>query len=722
VTTRIVAALLLTLVGGLGTVPAQAAGTVDAARLAAVDAEPDNWFTGGRDRDGSYYSPLTIINAGNVARLGYAWSYDLGTFRGQEATPVMVDGVLYTSGVWGVVTALDAASGREVWRYDPEVPGQVGRNSCCDIVNRGVAVWRGKVYVASLDGRLHALDAASGKLLWQTDSLPDHQSTLASTGAPQIAGDVVVIGNSGGDMDEGGVRGSVAAFDLDSGQLKWRFYTVPPAPGQPFEQPELAMAAKTWDPGRDPKYKGGGTVWDGMAYDQDSGLLYIGTGNTAPYDTRQLGGRNGDDLFVASILAIEAKTGHLVWHFQTTPQDRWDFDADQKLVLANLTVKGKPHRVVMQASKNGFFYVLDARTGAFLSGRNFAFVNWTKGLSPKTGRPIASPDGDYFSKPKTIYPSPAGAHNWPPMSYSRQTGLVYIPAIDAATVLVDMAHNGGMVKYANVFFTVFAAPADETYDAASLQRDFGPLPDLDSVKRTRKGRLAREFLRAWDPVRQRLVWQQETSAGVLTLNGGVMSSAGNLVFQGRGNGELWVYAADSGKVLKVIETGSHIMAAPMTYAIGGVQYVVVQVGLGGAGIGAVFPPESAANRYQNVNRIIAFRLDGGAVPLPPPRQAQPFLPPPTPVAASAAVLRQGEIKFVEQCSRCHVFGPAILPDLRKMSADTHAAFQDIVLQGARAAMGMGRFDDLLSPSDVEAIHAYLIDEGRKGYLAQQHGE
>jgi quinohemoprotein ethanol dehydrogenase len=696
------------------------AGDVDSARLAAAAAEPQNWYTGGRDQGGTYYSPLTAIDAANVARLGFAWDYDLGNpQRGQEATPIVVDGVMYTSGTWGYVYAVDASTGRELWRYDPKAALLAGRNPCCDLVNRGVAVWNGKVYVASVDGRLHALDAATGAALWEADTITDHALPYSSTGAPQIAGDVVVIGNSGSDMGRYAVRGYVSAYDLETGKLRWRSYTVPPPAGEAAESPELAAAAKSWDAHRDRRFQGGGTAWDGFAYDPQLKLVYFGTANAAPYDLRQLGPAKLDSLYTASIIAVHADTGRIAWYYQTTPRDSWDFDAVQKLILTDLDVAGTTHPVIMQASKNGFFYVLDRRTGRLLSAKNYTYVNWATHVDLTTGRPVTTKAADWYASPKTVYPSWAGGHTWNPMSYSPATHLVYIPVIDVPSVWVDMLHNGGSVRYIDGFFTVNGVFPDDTYDAADLKRLYGPLPDTQAIRATRKVKPIRELLRAWDPVAQQTVWEQETSSGIRGYDGGVMSTAANLVFQGRGNGELWVYAADTGKVLKTIQTGSHIMAAPMTYAVDGTQYVAVQVGYGGAAITVgPIPPSSAALKYQNVNRIIAFKLGGGAVPLPPPRPDEPFPEPPA-QSASAATLQAGEIKFIEECSRCHVLGPSSTPDLRKLGPGLHAAFKDIVLRGALAPNGMERFDDLLTDEDADAIHAYLIDQAWLAYKAQE---
>jgi quinohemoprotein ethanol dehydrogenase len=696
--------------------PPQVPGNLDAARLQAADQEPQNWFTGGRDQDGTYYSPLAKIDAKNVKQLGFAWQYDLGDpMRGQEATPIVIDGVMYTSGTWGYVYAVDAATGKELWRYDPKPDYFRGRHPCCDLVNRGVAVWKGKVYVASVDGRLHALNAATGKKIWEADTITDHKLPYSSSGAPQIAGSVVVIGNSGADMGHTAVRGYVAAYDLETGVFKWRFYTVPPAVGQPYENPELAQADKTWDPHRKPEFNGGGTAWDGFAYDPALNLVYFGTANAAPYDLRQLGPAKLDSLFTASIIAVDATTGRMAWYYQTTPHDSWDYDSVQKLILADVQVDGMSQPVIMQASKNGFFYVLNRKSGKLLSAKNFTYVNWASHIDMKTGRPVLTGEADWYTSPKNVYPSWSGGHTWNPMSYSAQTHLVYIPVIDLSAVWVDMLHNGGSMKYLDGFFTVQGIYPDDTYDAAALKNLYGPLPDLQTLKATRKVNLVRELLRAWDPVTQKIVWEHETSSGIRGYDGGVMSTAGNLVFQGRGSGELWVYAADTGKALKVIKTGSHIMAAPMTYSIDGEQFVALQAGYGGTAITVgPIPPSSAALKYQNTNRIIAFKVGGGAVPTPPPRVEPPLEKPPLQTATKAQI-DAGEIKFNEECSRCHVLGPSSTPDLRRLNAGLHAAFKDIVLKGMLAQAGMERFDDILSDKDVDNIHAYLIDQSWMAY-------
>jgi len=703
-------ALLAFAAGAAAEAPA-GAGQVDEARLRASVREPQNWLALGRDRSGAYYSPLTSINEHNVKRLGFAWDYALGTLRGQEASPIVVDGVMYTSGTWGYVYALDAATGRELWKFDPHSHGQAGRYPCCDLLNRGVAVWEGRVYVAATDGRLFALDAATGERIWEVDTIVDHQQQYSSTGAPQIAGRTVVIGNGGGDMGVGGVRGYVSAYDLKSGELRWRFFTVPGAPGAPFEHPELEAASSTWDPQRNPQYHGGGTVWDGMAYDPDFNLVYIGTGNAAPYDSRQRGHTRQDNLYVASIIALNADTGRMKWYYQATPGDEWDYDAVQKFVLAELKIGGQPRKVLMQANKNGFFYVLDRATGKLYSARNFATVTWASRVDLKSGRPVLAPAAEYHNGPVLTYPSVLGAHTWPPMSFSPRTGLVYIPVNEAPNVFVDLVHNGGSVDFLDGFFTINGIIPDKAYDPKSMESVFGKLPVYGGKPRAPD---VHNVLRAWDPVAGKTVWEKTTSDGYSVWDGGILSTAGNLVLQGLANGDLCAYSADRGRLLACVPTGSHLGAAPITYSVDGVQYVAVQAGYGGVAIYAPIPPTTIASKYLNVNRIIAFRLDGGAVPKPPERIELP-VPLPPQNTASTQVIHDGERLFTTYCSRCHVFGPSITPDLRRIDPAIRARIRNIVIEGERAPNGMGRFDDVLSESDLTAISAYLLDQSWQLY-------
>jgi quinohemoprotein ethanol dehydrogenase len=643
----------------------------------------------------------------------------MGTDRGQEATPLVIDGVMYTSGVWGTVYALDATTGKLLWQFDPGVDPASARNACCDTVNRGVAYRDGVVFVASEDGKLHALDAKTGTEKWTADTIINRKQVYASTGGVILTKDAVVIGNSGADLGDGSSRGYISAWDIKTGTFKWRFFTVPPAMGQPFENPALEMAAKSWGPNRDGRYQNGGAVWDGLSYDPETDQIVFGTANASPYLRVKDGSQRHDDLFNASIIAVNAKDGAMNWYYQETPGDSWDYDAVQKFVFATLPIGGEKRRVVMQASKNGFYYTLDLKSGKLLAADAFTYVNWAKGVDLATGRPQFTPTADYTKKPQNVFPSWAGGHTWNPMSFSPATRLVYIPSIDASNVILNMQGNGGALNHVEGFFDADGIIPDETYDPAGMKRLFGPLPEKADLQKERPGvKLVREILKAWDPVTHKIVWQQVTSEGNRGYDGGVLSTAGNLVVQGRGDGSLWVYNATTGAPIKTIQTGSHIMAAPMTYKVGGVQYVAVQTGYGGSGISFAIPPSSAAYRNLNTNRILVFRLDGGAVPQPDARVAAFDYPEPPASRASAATIAHGEAKFTEFCSRCHVFGPGVTPDLSRLPPEVHSMFNDIVLKGALAPLGMAPLGDLVSQDDVEAIHAYLIDQERQGYVAQ----
>jgi quinohemoprotein ethanol dehydrogenase len=695
----------------------EAAGRIDASRLGAIDREPGAWLTAGRDGQRTYYSPLDRVNAANVKDLGFAWQFKTDTFRGLEATPIVVDGVMFTSGNWGIVYALDASTGRLLWSFDPHADGQVARFAGNDAVNRGVAVWQGKVYVVSLDCRAFALDARSGVPLWETATAQGPGYTCS--GAPLIAGRVVVVGNAGGDQGRGGVRGYVTALDLKTGASRWRFYTVPKA-GDPHPTRDMKAAEATWDPKRDRSFGGGGAAWDGMVFDGAQNLVMFGTGNAAPYlSRRELNGRVLDRLYAASIVALDAADGRLVWHYQTTPGDMWDFDATAPLVLADLAIGGRERKTVMQANKNGYFYVLDRTTGAPISARPYTYINWSSGMDAQY-RPIVSPDADYTEKPRTIYPSIAGGHSWAPMSFSPKTGFVYIPTIDAPTVLVNLKRNAGAtLSFQDGSTGPVGLFPDKDYNPAELEPLYGEVPRLPQTNPATGKAIIRSSLKAWDPVRQRVVWEQELSKDYLVSDGGAMSTAGNLVFAGREDGSFVAYAADSGRILKVLQTGTATMSAPMTYEIDGTQYIAVMQGHGGSNMSSFVG--TAAMRRLNEDRILVFKLGGAAdIPQPSERSNEPYARPPARVG-TVDQIAAGRTLFYTWCAKCHSLGvPAVTPDLSRLEGGIGdpEVFAAIVLKGALVSRGMSRFNDVLSKSDADELHDFLVDEAWKRYEAK----
>ena len=668
-------------------------GWIDYGTLKHAERRPGEWFTPGRDFGETHYSPLDQINVDNASELGFAWQYFTDTYRGLEATPVFVDGILYFTTNWGVVHAVDARSGEEIWTFDPEVPGRWARYACCDVVSRGLAVWKGRVYAASLDGRLFALDARDGGVIWSVDTFPDRETPYTITGAPRIAGDKVVIGNGGGEY---GVRGYVTAYDLETGEQAWRFYTVPGDPDLTFEHPELEMASRTWDPDSRWDVGGGGTAWDSMVYDPDLNLLYVGTGNGSPWVQAERSPGGGDNLFLSSILAINPDTGRLVWHYQTTPGDNWDYTSTQPMILADMKIDGRVRKVIMQAPKNGFFYVLDRETGELLSAEKYAAVTWASHVDMESGKPQVMETANYDEERKLILPSPAGAHNWHPMAYNPNTGLVYVPVMNDPAIF-ERRRNFRYMKGINNQAANFMQ--------GTVVGDTGGL-ELEEIG---------GFLLAWDPVNAEPVWRKRL--GDFIYHGGVLSTAGGIVVQARDDGNLVIYEATTGKVLHKIQTGSSIIAAPMTYRLDGVQYIAVLAGYGGATFG-YFPKGSAVEKYGNDGRLIVFKLGGGKVPMPPELPPLGPMPEPPALTASSEELAEGEILFRKACSECHWNVNGGYPDLTRMQPEVHDRFREIVLDGEREILGMASFADLLTEEEAEAIHQYLVSLGHAAYEAQ----
>jgi quinohemoprotein ethanol dehydrogenase len=659
---------------------------VDGARIENADREPGNWMTHGRTYSEQRFSPLKQIDDRNVAQLGLTWYFDLDTRRGQEATPIVVDGVMYFTTAWSKVVALNAATGAVIWTYDPKVPPEWGVNACCDVVNRGAAVWRGKVIFATLDGRLIALDAATGKRIWETLTI-DPKFRYTITGAPRVVKGKVIIGNGGAEME---VRGYVSAYDAETGSLIWRFYTVPGDPSKPFESPILAKAAKTWT-GEWWKVGGGGTVWDSIVYDPELDLLYIGVGNGGPWNQRFRSPGGGDNLFIASIVALKPDTGEYVWHYQETPGDMWDYTSSQQITLADLAINGQPRKVILHAPKNGFFYVIDRATGALISAKPYTQINWATGVDMKTGRPIETPIARYPGKnPPPIIPGPLGAHSWQPMSFSPLTGLVYIPIQDVGFLYKTVPHFEAKKLAPNYGIDVVAAG----------------MPQDPNVKRAILGAIDGRLV-AWDPVQQKQVWDVKRPE---PWNGGVLSTAGNLVFEGTANGYFEAYCADTGKKLWSTPAQTGVMAGPVSYEVAGEQYVAVLAGWGGVFPLATGEVSRKAGTIRNISRILAFKI-GGKASLPPlPKIEQPLLSPPA-TTASTTTVEQGRALYQRFCGACHgdvAVSGGVLPDLRYSSTLANDQWFHIVLDGMLAPNGMVSFSKELSRKDSADIRAYVI--------------
>jgi quinohemoprotein ethanol dehydrogenase len=652
--------------------------------MRAADQEPGQWMSYSRTWDEQRFSPLKKINDSNAHRLGLAWYADLNTYRGVQATPLFIDGVLYNVSVWNVVTAYDARNGKVLWTYDPKVASEWARLACCGPSARGIAAWNGKIYIGALDGRLIAVDAATGKEVWSVQTF-DRKYAYSITGAPRVYDGKVVIGNGGADY---GVRGFVSAYDAETGKKIWRFYTVP---GDPSKGPDgeasdsvMPMAAKTWT-GEWWKYGGGGTAWDSFAYDPKLNLVYIGTGNGSPHVQHFRSPGGGDNLFLCSIIAVNADTGRYVWHYQMVPNEQWDFTCTQPMILADLKIDGRKRQVIMQAPKNGFFYVLDRKTGKLISAKTYVPNTWATHIDMKTGRPVVNPEAYLTEKPVLMTPTWAAAHSWHPMSYSPITGLVYWPAQEQWMVMSRVADH----EFKFVPFRPNSGFGFSSYP--ELRKELQKIADSRE-----KG-----YLLAWDPVKQEEAFRVPYP---YPGSGGVLTTAGNLLIQGTINRTFAVYRADNGEKLWEMPTQTVAIAGPMTYEVDGEQYIAANFGWGGSPVyGLTVNPV----RF-GPGRLMVFKLDAKGVELPP-MPPESDIPAPPPLRATEDEVRKGQKIFAETCSRCHGENArGGLKDLRFMTPETRAQFNDIVLRGIRADKGMAGFGDLLTEEDAAAVHAYLI--------------
>lgn len=642
------------------------------AMSAALLADGNNWPSGGRDHNEQNFSPLLQINENTVGQLGLAWSLELDGEHSLEATPLAIDGVLYFSGQAATVYAVDALKGTVLWKFDPG-SGQKDptRLRFALPVNRGVSYANGKIFVGTIDGHLIALDAKTGAVKWDTLTI-DKSSKRTITGAPRTYGNKVLIGNGGGDYGE---RGYISAYDTETGKQLWRFYVSPGSPSENAGDPTMEMAAKTWT-GEFWKTGTGGTVWNAFTYDPELDRVYIGTGNSGPYDPAIRSPGGGDNLFLVSIVAVDAKTGKYIWHYQMNPREAWDYKAVTNIQLADLVIDGKPRKVLMQAPTNGFFYVIDRQSGKLVSAEKIGKVTWAERIDLVTGRPVEAPNIRYESGSVTVFPGPWGAHNWQPMSFSPSTGLVYIPYMQVGTRFFkdkDSPLGGLMIE----------PVIEEEGDG--------------------KGKLL-----AWDPVAQKARWSVDYDS---MWNGGMLSTAGNLVFQGIDDGTFNAFNATTGKKLWTFDAKLGIIAAPITYSVKGAQYVSLLVGFGGATQMQNAFMKGGWKYNAQPRRLLTFKLGGTAkLPATAPRDftISP-LDDPKLVIDKAAAKRGAGLFLARTCVSCHgidlksMGSPA--PDLRESGvALDRDAFAEFVRSGAMAAYGMPAFPDL---SDAELTDMFM---------------
>lgn len=682
------AASVLAVIGTIATIAintsiAQSQSTGSAIDTQAIidnEKSTSEWLSYGLDYSETRHSRLDSINTDNVGELGLAWSYGLESRRGVESTAIVVDGVMFVTASWSIVHALDAVTGEKLWVYDPEVPREWGYKGCCDVVNRGVAIYEGTVFVGSFDGFLHAVDATSGALKWKVDTREDSDQLITITGAPRVINGKVIIGGGGSEYN---VRGYVSAYDAESGDLSWRFYTVPGDPSKPFEDGAQEAAAKTWDPaGEWWKAGGGGSVWDAMAYDPELDTLYFGTDNGIPWNRHARSPGGGDNLYLASIVAVNPNNGEYKWHYQVVPGETWDYSAAQHIILADLEIDGKERKVLMQAPKSGFFYVIDRTNGEFISAEPFVEVNWATGHD-ENGRPIEAEGAASPTEPWETIPSAYGGHNWHPMSFNPETGLVYIPAQGVPLVQqTDPAWERNKYK----------AGSTMTATGWNLGYLFNTVPP----KATPFGHLL-----AWDPVAQKEVWRSEY---VSPWNGGTLTTAGGLVFQGTADGRFLAYNAKTGEGLWNIAVGTGVVAAPSTWEKDGEQYVTIAVGWGG-----VYGVLQRATESIGPGRVYTFKLGGKAeMPVSVESNADELV---VGVSYNPDHVAEGAGIYISSCLFCHgvpgVNNGGNIKNLGYSDAAVLNNAKPIVLGGALEGNGMPSFADKLNEDDLQKVIAFI---------------
>ncbi len=657
---------------------------IDNNYLVNADDTPENWVTYGKNYSEDRFSSLDKINRENVSRLGLAWNINLGTTSGIEATPLVVDGIMFLTGPWSKVYAINVRTGKKIWTYDPEVPGHYGAKGCCGVVNRGLAMYKGQLFLGTYDGRLISLDASTGQPHWDQLTI-DTTKYYTITGAPRVVKGKVIIGNGGAEF---GVRGYITAYDAITGEQAWRFYTVPGDPSKPFESKAMEMAAKTWS-GEWWKYGGGGTAWDAMAFDPELNLFYVGTGNGSPWDRFLRSNGKGDNLFLSSIIAINPDNGEYVWHYQTTPGDSWDYTATQQLILTDLEIGGKNRKVIMQAPKNGFFYILDRATGELLSAKPYTYMNWATHVDMLTGRPVETDFSRYREKNTVLSPGPNGGHNWHPMAYNSMTGLVYIPA-----------HVNHHIYGYNASWTF----KEGGKAISTLVDGLEILEDASSPENMHTGHLM-----AWNPKTQKVAWQISHEGfnkyqGV--VNGGVLTTAGGLVFQGTADGRFIAYDASNGTKLWGHELGGGAIAPPVTYTVDGVQYVSIAVGWGGG------PPAKWERFTDDIypGTIFSFALDSTQTFAARGIGRRTKLIE-LEVTATQDQISNGKKLYSDNCLRCH--GPigtngGSVPSLLYSLENTFAMIDYIVLKGAFLSKGMPSFSGHLNSEEVSDIKNYIL--------------